>query len=78
MPEQSTNGASPKNETPLLINAEEFATMLGVSERTLWRLLSADKLPQPLRLGGSTRWRLEEVRRWVDSGCQPSTSSSLK
>ena len=55
--------------TPLLISAEELASLLGISERTLWRLLSAGQLPQPLRLGRNTRWRLDEIRYWIDSGC---------
>ena len=33
-----------RERTAVLIPAEEVATMLGVSERTLWRLLSAGKL----------------------------------
>ncbi|MGC8643464.1 MAG: helix-turn-helix transcriptional regulator [Isosphaeraceae bacterium] len=29
------------SETKRLLNADEVAAMLGISERTLWRLLSA-------------------------------------
>lgn len=56
-------------ETITLMNAEEVAAMLGVSERTLWRLLSAGKFPQPVRFGRSTRWRLSDVKEWLDQGC---------
>ncbi|AMV40262.1 helix-turn-helix transcriptional regulator [Planctomyces sp. SH-PL62] len=56
---------------PQLISAEELAGLLGISERTLWRLLSARQLPQPLRLGRNTRWRSDEIRRWIEAGCQP-------
>ena len=54
---------------PMLINAEEVARMMDVSERTLWRLLSAGKVPAPVRIGRSTRWRLAEVREWISRGC---------
>jgi prophage regulatory protein len=54
---------------PLLIKAEELARMMGVSERTLWPLLSAGKVPTPVRIGRSTRWRLAEVRQWIEGGC---------
>ena len=54
---------------PMLIGAEELARMMDVSERTLWRLLSAGKVPPPVRIGRSTRWRLAEVRDWIDRGC---------
>ncbi|WP_165064028.1 helix-turn-helix transcriptional regulator [Paludisphaera rhizosphaerae] len=56
-------------ERRLLIDAEEFARWLDVSERTLWRLLSAGKVPKPMRVGRSTRWRAEEIRGWIDRGC---------
>jgi len=52
-----------------LIGAEELAQMLDVSTRTVWRLLSTGRLVQPVRLGGSVRWRLDEVREWIKNGC---------
>ena len=54
---------------PLLITAEEVARMMNISRRTLWRLLSAGRFPQPVRFGGNTRWRVAEVLRWIEDGC---------
>ena len=54
---------------PKLITAEELAKLMQVSERTLWRLLSGHKLPEPVRIGRNTRWRLEEVTEWIERGC---------
>jgi excisionase family DNA binding protein len=54
---------------PLLITALELAHLLQVSTRTLWRLRSAGELPQPVRFGGTVRWRLDEVRKWIAEGC---------
>jgi predicted DNA-binding transcriptional regulator AlpA len=54
---------------PLLITAMELGQLLQVSTRTLWRLRSAGELPQPVRLGGAVRWRLDEVRKWIADGC---------
>ena len=42
--------------------------MLDVSERTLWRLLSGRKVPEPVRIGRNTRWRLAEVNDWIERG----------
>jgi excisionase family DNA binding protein len=56
-------------ETTMLLTADEVAAMLGVSERTLWRLLSAGKVPKPVRFGRNTRWRVDEVKEWIDRGC---------
>jgi excisionase family DNA binding protein len=54
---------------PVLIDAAELARQMGISERTLWRLLSARKVPEPVRIGRNTRWRLAEVSRWIEQGC---------
>lgn len=55
--------------TPLLIPAGRVASMMGVSERTLWRLLSAGRMPEPVRIGHSTRWRLADIADWIARGC---------
>lgn len=53
----------------LLLPAAEVAALLNISTRTLWRLLSAGRLPEPIRLGGSVRWRREQVESWIAEGC---------
>lgn len=63
--------ASPPESDPLLLSAARVARLLEISERTLWRLRSAGKLPRPVQVGGSVRWRAEEIRRWIDAGCPP-------
>ena len=52
-----------------LITAIEFAELLSISERTLYRLRSIGQLPPPIVLGGSVRWRLAEIRDWIAKGC---------
>ncbi len=56
--------------TELLIPAEKVAELLGISKRTLWRLLSSGKLPEPIRLGGIIRWNAEDIEEWVRNGCR--------
>jgi excisionase family DNA binding protein len=53
----------------LLIPAEKVADLLGISKRTLWRLLSAGRLPEPVRLGSIVRWNKDELQEWIDKGC---------
>jgi len=53
----------------LLLSAEALADRLGFSVRTIWRLRSAGKLPASLKIGGSIRWRAEEIAAWVRAGC---------
>jgi predicted DNA-binding transcriptional regulator AlpA len=54
---------------PVLVTARQLASMLQVSTRTLWRMRSAARLPAPVRLGGSVRWRLDDVTSWIEKGC---------
>jgi predicted DNA-binding transcriptional regulator AlpA len=60
-----------KTLDPVLISADDLAALMQISTRTLWRLLSAKQVPKPIRLGGSTRWRLDQVRKWIEQGCPP-------
>jgi predicted DNA-binding transcriptional regulator AlpA len=53
----------------MLISVNELATILDISPRTVWRLLSAGKLVRPLRIGGAVRWRYREIIDWIDAGC---------
>jgi predicted DNA-binding transcriptional regulator AlpA len=52
-----------------LLRAREAALMCGTSTPTWWRLHSAGLVPAPVRLGGVTAWRTDELRRWVAAGC---------
>lgn len=62
-------GASPEPEKPLLISVESLAGMLGISPRSVWRRLSGREMVEPVRIGNSVRWRLQDVEDWVAAGC---------
>jgi predicted DNA-binding transcriptional regulator AlpA len=62
-------GASPEREKPLLISIESLAAMLGISPRSVWRRLSGGEMVEPIRIGNSVRWRLQDVEDWVAAGC---------
>ncbi len=55
----------------LLIPDKEAAAMLSIGRSTFWREVAAGNLPQPVKIGGVTRWRLSDLRRCVE---QPATS----
>lgn len=63
----------PVAHEPLLIPVEQVAEMLNLSTRTVWRMLAAGRIPEPVRIGGSVRWHLDRVRQWVDAGCPAPT-----
>lgn len=58
-------------EQPLLISVDQLAMILSISTRSVWRLLSAQKIVEPVRIGGAVRWRFAEVKNWIDQGCPP-------
>jgi predicted DNA-binding transcriptional regulator AlpA len=54
---------------PLLIASEAAAELCGRSRTTWWRDHSAGRIPAPVKIGGRTYWRADELRRWVEAGC---------
>lgn len=62
---KSGDSGSPRR----LITAKELAEMLSISSRTINRMQSSGRLIPPIRIGGSVRWRLDEVEQWIGEGC---------
>lgn len=55
---------------PFAVPANDAAHLCGVSRATWWRLHSAGKCPMPVRVTSkSPRWRVDELRAWLDAGC---------
>ncbi len=52
-----------------LIDVREVSGMLGVTPRTIWRLRDLGKMPMPVKIGGSVRWRRMEILSWIEQGC---------
>ena len=50
----------------LLLTVKEVAALLGLSERTVWKLSSCGKIPQPARLGRSVRWSRKKLEEFVE------------
>lgn len=56
-----------ERKEPELIDAQEFADLLGISKRTLFRLRSRGAIPPPVRItAGTVRWRTRDVRGYLD------------
>lgn len=53
----------------MLIAAWEAARLCEVSESSWWAHNAAGRCPAPVYIGGSTRWRVGDVTRWIDAGC---------
>ncbi len=54
--------------TSLVMTASEVSKCLGISTRTIYRLIEKKALPKPFKLGNSTRWRRKDIELFVAEG----------
>lgn len=76
----------PSQQTTLeffrLVNDAEAAATIGVSKATWWRRVADGTMPQPIRIGSVTRWKVSEILAAIEklakerpSGKVPDTST---
>ena len=65
-------------DIPPLMTVFEVAKVLRISTRSIWRLVTSSKLVEPIRIGGSIRWRRADLQDWISRGCPPVQSPSPK
>ena len=53
---------------PLTLGVNQVAQLLGLSKRTIYRLLDAGKIPKPIQLGGAVRWRRTDIELFIEAG----------
>ena len=51
------------------LNVKELSEILSVSQRHVWRLSAAERLPRPVRMGRSVRWLERDIQEWLDMRC---------
>ena len=49
----------------LLVGVEDAATILGIGQRTVWKLAKEGELPT-VRIGNRTLWPVRELEKWVE------------
>jgi excisionase family DNA binding protein len=59
--------SSHQSGTAVLLRVREVAEILGVSVRTVWRLVSDGTLAQPVAIGRSKRWRRSDIDAFIAS-----------
>lgn len=60
----------------LLIPAEAAATMLSMGRSTFYREVSKGNVPAPIKVGTLKRWRVDDLRRFVQPANQPTSPST--
>lgn len=56
-------------DIPTLITVEQLAKIVQKSVRSVWRMRSAGQVPAPINVGGGVRWRVDDIKRWIEDGC---------
>ena len=54
---------------PSLLDVRAVAKLLDCSERHIYRLRDAGRMPPPVRLGALVRWSRQAVEDWIAAGC---------
>jgi predicted DNA-binding transcriptional regulator AlpA len=55
------------NEPAILPSDHSAAALHEISRATFWRRVQDGAFPQPIRIGGSTRWRRDELMAAIDA-----------
>jgi predicted DNA-binding transcriptional regulator AlpA len=59
-----------QNESNIqLLTAKDAAHLCRLSKRSWFRLHACGKIPDPVRIGGSVRWRQSDIERWQAMDC---------
>lgn len=51
---------------PRLLTRPEVERLTGLSRSTLYKRMRAGSFPEPVKIGGSVRWREDELAEWIE------------
>lgn len=69
MKRESGTAIAERAGTDRLIDARAVARLLDMSDRSIWKLSASAKLPAVVRVGRSVKWRLSDIQRFIEVGC---------
>lgn len=49
-----------------LLTVREVAALLGLGVSSVWRNVKRGTLPEPVRIGGATRWRRADLAALIE------------
>lgn len=52
-----------------LLRVQEVAEVFGVSSRAVWKWLYNRRVPSPVRIGRSVRWRAGDIEAFIRADC---------
>ena len=65
--ERHASRATAWEKLPYLMSDAECAAFLAISRATFWRRVADGTLPRPIKLGGATRWKTDDLIAAVDT-----------
>ena len=63
-PEIFEENTTEENE-PILLTVKQVGHLVGLCERSIWRLSGSGKFPAPISLGRSKRWYRKSVEEFA-------------
>ncbi|GAB2782060.1 hypothetical protein GCM10027040_05120 [Halomonas shantousis] len=74
-----TKQTSLQTNSHTLLNAEQFAAILGIAKSTFYRWLSEGHVPAGIKYGpNTTRWPRHVVEQWLAEKEAPTSSSEAQ
>jgi predicted DNA-binding transcriptional regulator AlpA len=67
--DMNATGNTTTDDAPLLIGKQQAARMCGLSRSTWDTYRAAGWVPPGVRIGNVLRWRVDELREWIEAGC---------
>lgn len=64
-----SNVLSPADASAKLLDVRAVAEMLGCSQRHVYRLSDAGRMPPPVKLGALVRWSARAIQEWIAAEC---------
>ncbi|MFO1143165.1 MAG: AlpA family phage regulatory protein [Amaricoccus sp.] len=55
------------DEPAMLVSDQTGAALVGISRASFWRRVNDGTFPKPLKIGGSTRWRRDELLAVIEA-----------
>ena len=66
---RNVGGDAATREPAAMFNVGDVAKLLRCSERTVYRLSDAGRMPRPIKLGAMVRWSRTAIEEWIAEGC---------
>jgi excisionase family DNA binding protein len=60
---------APSGDLPALLDVKQVASLLGCSERHVYRLNDTGRMPAKAKLGALARWPRQAILDWIAAGC---------